>query len=150
MDWFTNNVWAIWLCAALILGSAELLTGDMTLLMLALAALAGAVTAGVLPGLVAAQIAVAAVVALASLALVRPALRRQLETARGYRNSIETLVGSTAVVSAPIGPDSTGAVKVNGDTWTARAWEPTLSLATSDQVEVVEIDGATLVVRPLP
>ena len=74
MEWFSQHLWATWLGIALLLGAAELFTGDLILLMLASGALAGVATALVLPGAFVIQIVVALIVAVATMFLLRPAL----------------------------------------------------------------------------
>ncbi|GAB3622743.1 hypothetical protein GCM10027418_08250 [Mariniluteicoccus endophyticus] len=149
MEWIGDHTWAAWLCLALGLGAAEMLTVDLTLLMLALGALAGGATALVAPDQFVVQVAVGVVVALASVFLLRPPLLARVRSARGYRGSVDQLVGSQAVAVAPIAPGGRGEIKVNGDTWTARSWAPGVAVRAGEQVEVVEIDGAIAVVRPL-
>ncbi|GAB3708054.1 NfeD family protein [Mariniluteicoccus flavus] len=150
MEWLGDNLWAAWLCLALALGATEMLAVDLTLLMLAIGALAGGVTAVFLPGLILAQVVVAVAVALISMFVLRPPLLERVRNAKGYRSSVEQLVGSEGRALRAITAGKTGEVMINGDTWTARAWEPDLELREGEPVEVVEIDGVTAVVRPLP
>lgn len=147
-DWLGDNLWSAWLVLALLLGSAEMLTLDLTLLMLAGGALAGALTALVLPGMLVVQILVAISVSVAMLMLLRPTLLNKVRDAPGYRSSIGKLVGSQGVALAPI-TDRDGEVKVNGEVWTARTLDSSMSAQPGEQVEVYEVDGTTLVVYPM-
>lgn len=146
--WFEDNLWALWASAALLLGCAEMLTTDLTLLMLGSGALAGAVTAAFLPQLVWLQVVVAAVVAVAMLGFVRPSLLKRFREAPGYRTSLQKLVGSDGRATAAISHDG-GECKVNGELWSARTMDPDVVISAGDIVEVYEIDGATLVVYPV-
>jgi len=56
LAWLAENSWAVWLIVAGGLAVSEMLTLDLTLLMLATGALAGAVTAFFLPGLLVVQV----------------------------------------------------------------------------------------------
>ena len=64
LDWLASNPWSLWLLAAAVLAVSEMLTLDLTLLMLASGALAAAGVALFLPGLLWAQVAAAIVVAI--------------------------------------------------------------------------------------
>ncbi|MDN5571608.1 MAG: NfeD family protein [Propionibacteriaceae bacterium] len=145
-EWVQDNWWAIWLIAAGGLAVSEMLTLDLTLLMLAGGALAGAVTALFLPGLIWVQVIVALVVAVALLGLLRPELIKRLHKGPGYRSSIDNLLGSTGHATREITATG-GEVKIAGETWSARSYdgEP---IASGVDVEVFEIDGVTVVVYP--
>lgn len=150
MEWLGEHLWAVWLCLALVLGATEMVTVDLTLLMLAIGALAGGATAVFLPGVLVIQVVVAVVVALLSLFVLRPPLLERVRSAKGYRSSFDQLVGSPATAVRAIEPGRTGEVKINGETWTARTWAPGEAVAAGESLEVVEVDGAIAVVRPLP
>ena len=62
LEWIQENLWLVWLVLAGGLAVSEMLTLDMTLLMLAGGALAGAGVALVFPGLLWVQVLVAVVV----------------------------------------------------------------------------------------
>ncbi|MGJ6981141.1 NfeD family protein [Aestuariimicrobium soli] len=146
-EWFRDHLWAAWLVLALVLAGAEMLTLDLTLLMLAGGALAAAGVAVVLPGAWLVQVLVGVVVALAMLGLLRPTLLAKIRKAPGYRNSITSLVGSTAVTSSAIDRGH-GEVKVNGDTWSARSWDADVTIDVGEEVEVFEVEGTSLIVYP--
>ncbi len=145
-EWLSNNLWSVWLALGAGLALTELATLDFTLLMLAAGAVAGGVTALVFPGLLWLQIAVAVVVAILMLALLRPTLLEKIRRMPGYRSSIDKLVGSTGVVVAEI-TGTTGEVKLAGEVWTARSVDGT-PIAVGEQIEVYQVDGATVVVYP--
>ena len=62
LEWLNANGWGLWFIAAGLLAVAEMLTLDLTLLMLASGALATGVTALLLPGLIWAHVLVGVVV----------------------------------------------------------------------------------------
>lgn len=146
-EWFRDHVWTSWLLLALLLAGAEMLTLDLTLLMLAGGAVAAAGVALVFPGAWLLQVVVGVVVALAMLFLLRPTLLAKIRKAPGYRNSITQLVGSTAITTEAISRGH-GEVKVNGDSWNARSWNPEVTIEAGEEVEVFEVEGTTLVVYP--
>jgi membrane protein implicated in regulation of membrane protease activity len=145
-EWLSSNVWSVWLVLGAGLALTELATLDFTLLMLAAGAVAGGATALIFPGLLWLQIAVAVVVAIAMLALLRPTLLEKIRRMPGYRSSVDKLVGSTGVVVAEI-TAAGGEVKLSGEVWTARSVDGT-RIAAGEQVEVYQVDGATVVVYP--
>ncbi len=146
--WLSANGWAFWGVGALGLAAAELLTLDLTLLMLAAGAAAGGATALVFPGLWWLQVVVAVVVAVLTLVVLRPTLLNKVRNAPGYRSSLESLVGSSGVATAQI-TASAGEVKVQGQVWDARAFDPAMTVGPGDDVEVYGIDGITLIVYPV-
>lgn len=147
-DWITRNLWVGWGVLAAGLATLELLTLDLTLLMLASGALAGGVTALVFPGLWWLQVIVAIVVAFLTLALLRPTLLEKVRQAPGYRSSTDSLVGSNGLATAEI-TGTSGEVKVDGQLWNARAFDPAIRIDAGQSVEVYDRDGITLLVYPV-
>lgn len=135
----------IWFIAALGLAGAELLTGDMFLLMLAGGALSAAGTSWLFGWPIWADGAVFLVVSVLLLVLVRPALRRRMLSAAALETGIEALEGKPAVVLDRITANQ-GQVKLEGEVWTARPLNEQDSYEPGDRVTVMQIDGATAVV----
>jgi membrane protein implicated in regulation of membrane protease activity len=136
--------WVIWLVLAAGLAIAEVLTVSIVLGVFAVAAVlaAGADLLG-LP--LWAQIAVFAASGAALTLTVRPVARRHLHTGPAVRTGVAALEGRPALVTKQI--DRTGGrVKLGGESWAARALDPTTPLPEGTAVTVAEVDGATLVV----
>jgi membrane protein implicated in regulation of membrane protease activity len=146
-DWLGDNAWAIWLGLAFLLGVAEIMSLDLVLIMLAAGALAGAATAALAPGVWWLQFLVAIIVSVGSLLLLRPTLMKRVRNAPGYRSSTAKMVGATGVATAQITRDG-GEIKVDGQTWSARAYDRTQVIEKGTEIEVYEIDGAIAVVYP--
>lgn len=146
-EWLQQNLWAGWLALALVLGASEMLTLELTLLMLASGALAGMITALIVPGLWVVQVLVAVVVAVLMLFVLRPTLLRRIRSAPGYRSALEKMVGSEGIVTGEI-TGSSGEIKVNGETWSARAYEPDRVIEPGERVLVFEVEGVTALVHP--
>lgn len=146
-EWLGAHLWAGWGVLALALAAAELLTLDLTLLMLASGALMGAATALVFPGLIWLQVLVALATAMATLFLLRPTLLERVRRSPGYRSSLDQLVGSEGTATTAI-TGSSGSVKVDGQVWEARAYDPGIPMQAGEVVEVFGLDGITLLVYP--
>lgn len=136
--------WVAWLGLAVLLGIVEVTTLDLVFLMLAAGALTGAVVA-LVGGPLALQVVVALVVAVAMLGVVRPVALRHLRTPASIRTGVAALVGSQGVALERIDARS-GQIKLKGEVWSARAYDPTNVIEPGSTVQVVEIDGATAVV----
>lgn len=136
--------WVAWLIAAGILGILEAVAPVLVFGMLAVAALAGLVLA--LLGLpLGWQLLGFAVAAIATLGFVRPLVRRYTRPRIAQRTGVSKLVGEDALVLERVDAHN-GRVKVRGQVWSARAYDPTLVLEPGSTVQVIEIDGATALV----
>ncbi len=144
MDWLGDYDWVAWLGLAVLLGIVEVSTLDLVFLMLASGALAGALAAGVgLPFVL--QVVVALVTAVAMLGVVRPVALRHLRTPMSSRTGVAALVGAKGVVLERVDAH-TGLIKLAGETWTARSFDPHTAIEPGRAVDVMQIDGATAVV----
>ncbi|MFJ4654160.1 NfeD family protein [Nocardia sp. NPDC088792] len=135
----------VWLVAGILLAAAEMLTGNLVLIMLGVAAL---VTAGV-SGATGAPILVDAVVfgvsSIALLALVRPFLLRRYSIAPPHQTGVDALPGKTARVLEAV-DEHGGRVKIDGEVWSARPFDDSESYAEGVTVYIMRIDGAHVVV----
>jgi membrane protein implicated in regulation of membrane protease activity len=136
--------WLLWVGLAVVFGLVEVTTLDLVFAMMAVGALAGAVTA-LGTDSVALQVLVALVVAVAMLAVVRPVALRHLRTPHAIRTGVAALVGERGVVLEAVNGES-GRVKLKGEVWSARTFDPTHTIEPGRHVEVVSIDGATAIV----
>jgi membrane protein implicated in regulation of membrane protease activity len=138
--------WYWWVVAALVLGLVEIATVDLIFIMLAAGALSGAATALVTDSLVA-QSLVAAAVSLLLLVAVRPVALRHLRQPIESRTGTAALVGRSALVLERVDAHD-GRVKIGGEIWSARTYDPGSVLEPGTSAEVVRIDGAHAVVYP--
>ncbi len=136
--------WIWWLVAAAVLGAVELGTATLVVGMFAVGAL-GAAGTGALGGGAIAQALVFSLVSLLMLVVVRPVARRHLRTPIETRSGVAALVGRQATVLLQI-DGSGGQVKLAGEVWSARSYDPARVIAPGRTVDVVSIDGATAVV----
>jgi len=140
------DAWTIWILLAVVLTVGEIFSLSLFLAPFAAGALLGAAVE-----LAGAGSAVALIVFVSSslllLGFVRPIARRHLRTPAQLRTGTAALVGQTAIVTERIANDAgSGAVKLDGELWTARAYEADEVIETGRRVDVLEIRGATALV----
>jgi len=138
--------WMIWLSIAAVLGVAELLTATFDLLLLAIAAMAASATGALGLGF-GIQLVAFAVTAAAMITLVRPIARRHLTGTPQLRSGVSALIGREALVLSPVGREA-GRVKIGGEEWSARSYDPDLLIPAGTRVDVFAIEGATALVHP--
>lgn len=138
-------VWLIWLVLALVLAGAEVLTGDLFLLMLAGGALAATGSSWLLDWPIWADGVVFLAVSVLLLVGVRPVLRRRLAAGPALPDPAKALEGKPALVLDRVSRHQ-GQVKLDGEVWTARPFNDDDVFEPGDQVTVMHIDGATAVV----
>ena len=148
MDWLSDNAWAAWLGIAAVLGMAELVSLDLVLIMLAVGALAGMVTAA-LGAAIIIQLLVAGLASIAMLALVRPNLLAKLHQGPELKLGTTKLLGQRAVVTERITGLAVGQIRLAGDTWSAAPYDEHVTIEPGATVEVFEIRGATAYVHPV-
>lgn len=133
----------IWLIGGIVLIAAEVLSGDFFLLMLGVGALAGAFSAVLFTN----TLVSLAVFALSSIGLVtfaRPWLKARFHGPI-VPDNIQALIGGKATVLSTV-DISGGQVKLNGEIWSARAFDEKQVLEPGTSVTVMEIAGATAIV----
>jgi membrane protein implicated in regulation of membrane protease activity len=138
--------WVIWVLIAVALAVGEILNLSFFLAPFALGALVAGLASAV--GLdLAPSIAVFLVVSGGAFAGVRPIAKRHLRTPPQIRTGTAALIGTNAVVVERIeNRAGVGAVRLDGEIWTARAFMDDTVIEPGIQVQVIEIRGATAVV----
>jgi len=135
----------IWLIAAAALGVAEMLTTTLALGLLAVGALAAALTE-VVSGSPLLQLAVFVGVSLAGIVLIRPLALRRLQRRTTFRTGTAALVGQTGYVLADVSPQA-GLIRIGGEEWSARPYDETSVIPAGSVVDVLQIKGATALVH---
>ena len=138
--------WVIWLIAAVVFAVGEIATLGFFLAPFAggavVAAIVSAAGGGDLISLVA-FLLVSGVL----LAALRPLARSHRKMPAQLRTGTAALVGRTAMVTERISnDDGTGCVKLEGESWTARAYDEDAVIEPGRRVHVMEIRGATALV----
>jgi membrane protein implicated in regulation of membrane protease activity len=138
--------WVLWMIAAAVFGIGEMLTTSFFLAPFSV----GALLAGIVDLAGAGEIVswvVFVVVSLLVLGIVRPIARAHLKTPPELRTGTAALVGMNATVLEEINNhEGVGCVKIEGEVWTARAYDEDEVIPQGKRVQVIEIRGATALV----
>ncbi len=135
----------LWLCAAVLFGVVEAVTAGLVSVWFAMGSV-GAFFAA-LGGLnVTVQLVIFAAVSAAALAVTRPLVAR-LGRDRHVPTNLDRVIGRSAGVTEDIDNDaSTGAVYVDGKTWTARSAGGEV-IPAGTKVEIQRMEGVKLFVK---
>ena len=138
--------WVLWIIAACVLGVGEMLTLSFFLAPFAAGALLAAVV-DLLGAGAAIQWAVFLVASIVALLFIPPIARAHRPMPPQIRTGTHALIGRRAVVLERIANnEGVGCVKIDGEVWTARAYDDDDVYEIGQRVEVVEIRGATALV----
>ncbi len=138
------DAWVWWLVAAAALGIPLVVTAMPEFGMLAVGAVAAAVASGLGAGLVV-QVLVFVIVSVALIAVVRPIAARHRSQQPQLATGIDALRGRQAVVLERV-DGSGGRIKLAGEIWSARALDTGRAYETGEEVDVVDIEGATAII----
>lgn len=140
------DAWVIWILVAVAFGIGEVLTTTFVLAPFSVGALVAAFIAAIGGGAVGSW-ATFIVVSLLTLWVVRPIARSHMRTPAQLRTGTAALIGRRAIVLERIANDEgVGCVKIDGEVWTARAYEEDRVIEAGTPVQVIEIRGATALV----
>ena len=140
------DAWIIWLVAACLLGVGEMHQGGFYLAPFALGAALAAVVS-----LLGVGAALTVIVFLLASAIVfgtlRPVARRHRRLPPSIRTGAAALIGRPGIVLERIANDEgVGCVKIDGEVWTARAYDEDDIIEAGKRVQVIQIRGATALV----
>jgi membrane protein implicated in regulation of membrane protease activity len=138
------DAWLLWLIAAVILGVGEIATTAFLLAPFAGGALLAAVVAGVGGGLFV-EWAVFLVSSIGLLTLLRPIATSHRRMPPQIRTGSAALIGKGGLVTERVDADR-GAVRIDGDVWSARPYDDTEVYEPGTRVNIVEIKGAIALV----
>ena len=138
--------WVIWLIVAVVFAVAEGINLSFYLFPFAIGA-AGAALVDIAGGSAGVAWATFAVLTAVSFTVVRPIARRHVSMPPQIRTGTAALIGRTAIVTERIvNDDAMGKVRIDGEVWTARAYDEDKILEAGTRVHVMEIRGATALV----
>lgn len=139
-------IW-VWLGAIVVFGVVELITEGMVSIWLIAGALA-ALGVSMLELPVSVQVLAFVIVSAIALAASRPLVKRFMERP-AIPTNVDRVIGMVAQVVEPVDNEkASGAVYVDGKTWTARS-ENGCSIPAGAQVKIQRIDGVKLMVNVL-
>ena len=140
------DAWVLWLIAAAIFGVGEIATLSFFLAPFAGGALIAALVAAAGAGTLISW-AVFLVVSVVLLAALRPLARSHRRLPPQLRTGSAALVGRTGMVIERIANDEgLGSIRIDGEVWTARAFDEDQVIEAGKRVQVLEIRGATALV----
>ncbi|MCX5335208.1 MULTISPECIES: NfeD family protein [unclassified Streptomyces] len=139
------DAWVWWLIGAAGLGIPLVVTAMPEFGMLAVGAVAAAIMAGLGFDMVV-QVLVFAVVSVALIAVVRPVAARHRAQRPQLATGIEALKGKQAVVLERVDGTGGGRIKLSGEVWSARALDTDRAYEVGQEVDVVDIEGATAII----
>ena len=141
------DAWVIWLIVAVVFAVAEVVNLSFYLFPFAIGAAAAALVgiAGGRPGGRARSPSPSSPAS--SFTIVRPIARRHINMPPQLRTGTAALIGRTAIVTERIVNDeAVGKVRLDGEVWSARAYDEDKVLEPGTRVHVMEIRGATALV----
>ena len=139
-------IW-VWLGAAVVFGIVEALTAGLVSIWF-VACSAAALIAAFLGAGLGLQVALFLVVSAAALAATRPLVRRYAE-GKAVPTNLDRVLGDSGKVTETIdNENSTGAVYVDGKTWTARSADGSV-IPEGSVVEILRMEGVKLFVKKL-
>ncbi|MEU9919442.1 NfeD family protein [Streptomyces sp. NPDC051001] len=139
------DAWVWWLVGAAGLGIPLVVTAMPEFGMLAVGAVAAAIMAGLGFGMVV-QVLAFVVVSVALIAVVRPVAARHRAQRPQLATGIEALKGKQAVVLERVDGTGGGRIKLAGEVWSARALDTDHAYEVGQEVDVVDIEGATAII----
>jgi membrane protein implicated in regulation of membrane protease activity len=140
------DAWVWWIVIACILAAGEVMNTSFYLAPFAVGAALAALASGV--GLaLGGSVAVFLAGSFAMFMLVRPVARRHLHMPAQLRTGTAALVGRSAIVVERIANDEgVGCAKIEGEVWSARAFDEDRIIEPGERVQVIAIRGATALV----
>ncbi|UXY26713.1 NfeD family protein [Streptomyces sp. HUAS TT20] len=138
------DAWVWWLIGAAALGIPLVITAMPEFGMFAVGAVAAAAVAG-LGFDVVVQVLTFVVVSVALIAVVRPIAARHSAQRPQLATGVDALKGKQAVVLERV-DGSGGRIKLAGEIWSARSLDTDRAYEVGQEVDVVDIEGATAIV----
>lgn len=138
-EWILDNFWSFWLIMMLLLISVQVITGEMTFLLIAAGALT-AILADVLGAPLYVQFVIMAVISIASLLWLR-----SFDTKRNAQDSVPSpwsvnrYVGRVGEVTEEV-TASSGMVRIGNEIWSARTYDH--AIPSNTLVVIQKIEGA--------
>jgi len=138
--------WIVWVIVAVVFAVGEIANMSFYLLPFAIGAGAAAIVS-LAGGDTALSVVTFVILTAISFGVVRPIARRHITMPPQLRTGTNALVGKQAIVLERIANDeNAGAIRLEGEVWTARAYDDDEVIEAGKRVQVIEIRGATALV----
>lgn len=134
-------IWLGFFIAAVIF---EFLTVDFVSIWFAIAAIPSFLLA-IFEQSVFLQIIVFVIIATGLLLFTRPAMMKYIKT-NEIKTNVDSIVGTTGIVTKDITPDSIGRVNIRGADWSAVAKE---SITVDERIRVLDVEGVKVIVEKI-
>lgn len=143
-----NGALITWIIIMVVLVVIELFTLGLTTIWFAGGALVGAVLA-LFHAPISVQVIAALVVSIVLLFTTRPLARKKFNSDRTLTN-VESLIGKKAIVISDIDNlKGCGQAKISGQEWSAKSVDDALIIEKGTTVEICEVSGVKLIVKPV-
>ena len=140
------DLWVIWVIVAAALAAGEMHNFSFYLAPFAVGALGATIVAAIGGGILGSGLVFIAL-SMLMVVFVRPIATRHLRQPPHLRTGTAALVGKQAMVLERIANDEgLGVAKIDGEAWTARAFDEDRTIEAGTKVHVIEIRGATALV----
>lgn len=135
----------VWLIILILTVIIEIATTDLTSIWFSVGSLAALIVNLFLHNeYIFIQITVFALVSIVSILLLRPLLRKKMDTSKVPTN-VDALIGKVVIVVSTIDLNSNGTIKIEGIEWSAKT--ETERFEPGELVEIVSVTGNTLLVE---
>ena len=137
-----------WFCLAIALLVVEFLTADLVCIWFGASALVIGVVVAIAPTLpVAWQFVIFVLASVGMLLATRPLVKRFMQTGKKETN-LDRLIGQVAIVTERVDNlNATGAVRIGGLIWTARALSPEETFEEGEFVIFAKIEGNKALIK---
>ncbi|MGI6731372.1 MAG: NfeD family protein [Anaerovoracaceae bacterium] len=135
----------VWILIAVIFAIIEAFTMGLTTIWFTIGGV-GACLVALAGGSILLQVVVFLVVSIVLLYFTRPLAEKKLKIGH-EKNSIDQIIGKSALVTEDIEPYHTGQVKLDGQIWTAVSKHNQDTLVKGEEVRILKVEGVKLIVE---
>ena len=146
IEFFTQNVWLLWILVSIICLIVEMAFGDLFLICFAIGALLASLMSAIGVDSIG-QIITFTIASLLSILLIRPSMMKYLHRKDNQRPSnIDAIIGRIGEVTQRIDANGYGRVKLDGDDWKACS-EDGNTIEKGEKVTIIAHESIILTVR---
>ena len=141
------DMWQIWLIISGLFFIGEIITIGFLLFWLAIAGLITMVVSIFIPNQIIVQTAIFVISSAVLIFFTKPLVKKYMDKKTVQTNAY-SLIGKKGIVITEINSlDASGQVKVNGEVWSAKSDSEEI-ISKGTEVEILQIDGVKLLVKP--